>query len=60
MIEGTKIAKYFKEIYAGYFVYDKNNHPIWPALAINYTNKTQFIYLNRRVQTSTHSIFHTN
>ncbi len=44
MIEGTKIAKYFKEIYAGYFVYDKNNHPIWPALAINYTNKTQFIY----------------
>ena len=26
------------------FVYDKNNHPIWPALAINYTNKTQYIY----------------
>ena len=44
MIEGTAIAKYFKEIYAGYFVYDDNNHPIWPALAINYTNKTQFIY----------------
>ncbi len=44
MIEGTKIAKYFKEIYAGYFVYDNNNHPIWPALAINYTNKTQYIY----------------
>lgn len=44
IIEGTKISKYFKEIYAGYFVYDKNNHPIWPALAINYTNKTQFIY----------------
>lgn len=44
MIEGTSIAKYFKEIYAGYFVYDDKNHPIWPALAINYTNKTQFIY----------------
>ena len=44
MIEGTSIAKYFKEIYAGYFVYDDNNRPIWPALAINYTNKTQFIY----------------
>lgn len=43
MIEGTSIAKYFKEIYAGYFIYE-NNEPIWPAFAINYTNKTQFIY----------------
>ena len=50
MVEGTKIAKFFKEIYAGYFVYDKENHPIWPALAINYTNKTQFIYrINRGI-----------
>ena len=44
IIEGTSISKYFKEIYAGYFVYDEENKPIWPALAINYTNKTQFIY----------------
>ena len=44
IIEGTSISKYFKEIYAGYFVYDEENRPIWPALAINYTNKTQFIY----------------
>lgn len=44
IIEGTSISKFFKEIYAGYFVYDEENRPIWPALAINYTNKTQFIY----------------
>ncbi len=44
MIQGTSIAKYFKEIYAGYYVYDSENHPIWPALAINYTNKTQYLY----------------
>ena len=44
MIEGTSIAKYFKEIYAGYFVYDENDRAVWPALAINYTNKTQYIY----------------
>lgn len=44
MIEGSQIAKYFKEIYAGYFVYDENERPIWPALAINYTSKTQYIY----------------
>ena len=44
MIEGTPIAKYFKEIYAGYFMYDKNGNAFWPAVAINYTNKTQCIY----------------
>lgn len=44
MIEGTQIAKYFKQIYAGYFVYNEKNEPIWPALAINYTNKTQYLY----------------
>ncbi len=44
IIEGTSISKFFKEIYAGYFVYDDDGNPIWPALAINYTNKTQYIY----------------
>lgn len=44
MIEGTPIAKYFKEIYACEFCYDKNGEAFWPAIAINYTNKTQFLY----------------
>lgn len=44
IIEGSSIAKYFDKIYASYFAYDKNNKAIWPALAINYTNKTQFLY----------------
>ena len=43
MVEGTSIAKYFKEIYAGYFIYE-NGEAVWPAMAINYTNKTQYIY----------------
>lgn len=43
IIEGTKIAKYFKEIFACYFIYE-NGEAVWPAVAINYTNKTQFIY----------------
>lgn len=43
MIEGTKIAKYFKEIYAGYFIYE-NGEAVWPGMAINYTSKTQYIY----------------
>jgi hypothetical protein len=44
MIEGSVIAKEFKEIYACEFMYDENNMPIWPARALNYTNKTQFLY----------------
>lgn len=44
MLEGNEIRKYFKEIYAGYFIYDESGEAIWPALAINYTDKTQYIY----------------
>ena len=43
IIEGTSIAKYFKEIFACYYIYE-NGVAVWPALGINYTNKTQFIY----------------
>lgn len=44
MIEGTEIAKYFTKIYASSFMFDKDGLAIWPAQAINYTNKTQFLY----------------
>jgi len=43
IIEGTSIAKNFKQIYACSFVYE-NGEPIWPALSLNYTGKTQFLY----------------
>ena len=43
IIEGTSIAKYFKRIYACEFMY-KDGHAIWPKMAVNYTNKTQFVY----------------
>ncbi len=44
IIEGTPIAKYFKRIYACKYMYDENGEAVWPALAINYTMKTQYIY----------------
>jgi len=44
IIEGTPIAKYFKKIYGCKFVYDDNGEAIWPATAINYTLKTQYIF----------------
>lgn len=50
IIEGTKIAKEFKRIFACGFAYDKNGTPIWPNQAINYTSKTQYIYRIRKQQ----------
>ena len=44
IIEGSTIAKNFKEIYGCRFVYDENGEAVWPATAINYTLKTQFIH----------------
>ncbi len=44
IIEGTPIAKYFKEIYAAEFLYDSDGVPVWPAMAVNYTSKTQFLF----------------
>ena len=43
IIEGTAIGKYFKEIFASEFYYDKEGHAVWPKMAINYTNKTQYL-----------------
>lgn len=46
MIEGTSIAKagVFEKIYASAFYYDDHGVAKWPAQAVNYTNKTQFLF----------------
>ena len=44
MIEGTAIEKEFEKIYASSFLFDDKEVPIWPAQAVNYTNKTQFLF----------------
>jgi len=44
MIEGTNIAGHFKRIYASSFKYDSNEVAEWPALAINFTTKTQYLF----------------
>lgn len=50
IIEGTPIAGEFKEIFASEFCYDDHNVPIWPAMAVNYTSKTQFLFrINKNV-----------
>lgn len=44
IIDGTTIAKHFKKIFASEFLYDESGKAIWAKLAVNYTNKTQFVY----------------
>jgi len=51
IIEGTSIAGEFRKIYACSFFYDVDGIAYWPAVAVNYTNKTQFIFkINKGVE----------
>lgn len=44
IIEGSSIAPHFKRIYASSYLYSADGVAEWPAQAINYTNKTQYIF----------------
>ena len=44
LIEGTPIAKEFKKIFACSFWYDENGIAVWPAVAVDYTGKTQYLF----------------
>ena len=44
MIEGSQVAHEFKKIFACSFYYDKNDNAVWPAVAVDFTAKTQFLF----------------
>ena len=46
MIEGTSIARrgVFERIYACSFYFNERGVAVWPAQAVNYTSKTQFLF----------------
>jgi hypothetical protein len=44
IVEGTPIADKFTKIFASEFYYDVNKVAKWPAMAVNYTSKTQFLF----------------
>jgi phosphoserine phosphatase len=44
MIKGSEIGENFERIYASSFSYDENNNADGISLAVNYTNKTQYLY----------------
>ena len=44
MLEGSPIADKFTEIFASSFMYDENGAAVWPAIVLNYTSKTQYMF----------------
>ena len=44
IIEGSRIAHEFKAIFACSFCYGEDGQALWPATAVNYTGKTQYLF----------------
>jgi phosphoserine phosphatase len=44
IVEGCSIYPCFTKAWGCEYHYDKDGHPVWPKLAINYTQKTQFFF----------------
>ena len=44
MIMGCPISEKVNKVYASSFTFDQNDVAIWPAVAVNYTTKTQFLF----------------
>ena len=44
IIEGSPIAREFRHIFAGSFIYDDAGEAEWPGIAVDYTAKTQFLF----------------
>ena len=44
IIEGCPIYQRFHKVFASAYAYDGEGNAKWPAAAINYTNKTQFLF----------------
>lgn len=54
MIRGTPVAKHFKKIFGCRYHYDEaTGHAKWPAVAIDYTTKTQYLFrINKGIENS--------
>ncbi|MFN3930475.1 MAG: HAD family hydrolase [Brevundimonas sp.] len=44
MIDGCPIRPEFRHVFASKFVYDDQGVAIWPAVGVNYTTKTQYLF----------------
>ena len=53
MVRGTRIWKEFTKMFACSFLYDDKGVAVWPAVAVDYTAKTQFLF---KINKGVHSI----
>ena len=44
IIRGSAIGDKFQAVFAASFCYDSEGRAYWPATAVNYTNKTQYLF----------------
>ena len=44
MIDGCPIRDAFHHVFASKFAYDEHGTAIWPAVGVNYTTKTQYLF----------------
>lgn len=44
IIEGSRIARAFKAVFAASFAYGPDGRAEWPSTAVNYTEKTQYLF----------------
>jgi hypothetical protein len=44
MISGTSVFAKFRRVFASRYHYDAEGQAVWPAVAINYTTKTQYLF----------------
>ena len=44
IIQGSAIGGKFKAVFAASFCYNAAGQPVWPSTAVNYTNKTQYLF----------------
>ena len=54
MVLGSPIGEMFEAVFASSFQYDHNGVATWPALALNYTTKTQYLF---RINKGSLSVF---
>ncbi len=51
MIEGCPIRDAFTHVFASHFAYDADGTAVWPAVGVNYTTKTQYLFrINKGVK----------
>jgi len=44
MIEGTPVRSALTHVFASHYVYDEKGEAAWPAVGVNYTTKTQYLF----------------